>query len=122
MCPCILVRRFRLPIGTLVLLLAVVGWGLQYKTSLYPQANHRHAAAVIPAKLLNDGETSLTWNDAIPSTGSVLPIGLASPDAIATGYHREPERSEGHLCLVSQKVPREQRPDARFFLRGPPRL
>lgn len=114
-----LARRFRLPVGTL--LLAVVGWGLQYKASLYPQANHRHAAAVIPAKLLNDGETSLTWNDTIASTGPLFPIGLASLHVPATGYDREPGRSEG-ISFVSREVPREQRRDRRFFLRGPPRL
>lgn len=49
-------RRARLPIGTLVLLLAVFGWGLGYKVSLYNFGKPFHAASPRRAKLLTEAE------------------------------------------------------------------
>lgn len=49
-------RRARLPIGTLVLLLAVFGWGLGYKISLYGFGKPSHAASPRHAKLLTEAE------------------------------------------------------------------
>lgn len=113
--------HIRLPIGTLtlVLLLALIGWGLQYKTSLY-QRDHRHSTSVPPAKLLSEAERSSASKGVISSPVLTSPVGIASPHVPAAGYDRWSVRGERYFLFISQDAPLAHRLCTRFFLHPPP--
>lgn len=117
-----LARRFRLPIGTMVLLAAVVGWGLEYKVSLYEHGNPLTVTSSVPGKVLSDTDQCARGNGAAASIEAGSPTGDASLPVAAAGVFREPAGSEGELSLVSQDIRRERRSGQGISLRGPPRL
>lgn len=114
-------HRLRLLIGTLALLLAVLGWGLSYKTSLYRnQETIFHSALVPSAKFILENEKSLGSLVAVISSAPSRLPGLASPHFFAAGYDGKSLCGEGCLLCdwpneLSQHEPRWQ-----FFIRPPP--
>lgn len=112
-------HRTRVLIGTLALLLALIGWGFHYKTSLY-QGNHPHSGSVTPAKLLSEAERSSPSKRAITFPVLIPPVTIACSHVPAAGYENRSVRGERYFLLISQDAPRAHRPIKRFFLRPPP--
>lgn len=120
--PSQLACRFHLPMGTLLLLMAVVGWGLQYKTARYARdASHRVSSAV-PATFLNDGERTLISNAALQSRGSGLPVGLTSFNVYAAGDHPELLLFKGGLIPVPPVPTRKHGLSRQSSFRAPPAM
>lgn len=117
--------RVSLPTGTLVVLLALIGWGLQYKTSLYYHIFH--VSPEPPAKLLSDAERPATERCAVKSNGLASAVGKVRARnasyycALAAGSYGNPTRDEDPLLLVPRVVISSfHHPRTRFFLRPPP--
>jgi hypothetical protein len=120
MLSCKAAKKTRMPIGTLVLLLAVFAWGLQYKISLYHQGSGIHSGSAPPAKLLSDAERLYPEKYSIRSVPS-------APRIESTGFHALPSRQDDTSSHVEARIPLPLR-DARaayspfweFSLRSPP--
>ncbi len=113
-------HRFRWPIGSLVLLLALFGWGLEYKLSLYHEWEVHHISSDPPAKLLTEAERRIAPKGAITSPVLVRPIRVLSAHALVPEYGREQARSASPLLPVFQEAPARYRLAGRFFIRPPP--
>ena len=113
-------RSTGLPIGTAMLLVALIGWGLQYKTSLY-QERYLHSPSPSPAKLLSDAERGVTSKVVLGSHNSTPLAKIAKFRAPAASYQGEPLRDEGFVQFALHAVPPEYRAFRRFSLRAPPR-
>lgn len=113
-------HRARLPIGTLGILLALIGWGLQYKTSLY--FHLFQTSPEPPAKLLSDAErpriehrasVTLTQKDQARDTSHGVPAACCDCEAAA--------RDGGYVLLAARAaVSPTNRPRIWFQLRAPP--
>jgi hypothetical protein len=117
-------RRARLPIGTLALLLAVFGWGLHYKISLYQDLECSFSStSVPPAKLLSEAERIQVAKGGATSRISISGSRASSPDALApAGTHYSKSISHGSsFLLASREVVAERHLSSRqFFIRPPP--
>jgi hypothetical protein len=117
-------RRVSLPVGTFSILLALIGWGLQYKTSLYYHLFQTSPDP--PAKLLSDAERPSTGRSALTSDGLASVAGKvqarnASGCVLVAGCDGNPTRDDESFLLVSRVVTSSfYRPRTRFFLRPPP--
>jgi len=115
-------RRSRLPIGTLVLLLAVFGWGLGYKTSLYHPGKHFRAASPNPAKLLTETEREDSGKRAASLHGRAYPPGDGGVQALAGECETAWAAGESQVPAVSQSGGRIWRGFGLSLLRAPPRM
>lgn len=120
-----LARRTRLPIGKLLLLVAVFGWGLQYKLSLYHHCKPAHSTANPPAKLLTEAERTETERRATFKAAAVpvVPISLAGPSGpagLATTVDAGSSRTVAFLHLALAQAPPDHLRSARSFIRPPP--
>lgn len=117
-------HRARLPIGTLALLLAVFGWGLHYKISLYQDLGCSFSStSVPPAKLLSEAEKIHAAKGGVTSAISISASRLASPDVLAlVGKSYSKLISDGSsFLLASLEAGGEHHPNSRqFFIRPPP--
>lgn len=114
-------HRSRLLIGTAALLLAVFGWRLHYKTSLYQdQAKDLHSTLVPPAKLLSDAERSLSAKSVFASFVIVPPTGMTNSHALAAECVGEATRRAGYLPLPSLEALPEHDPCEQVYIRPPP--
>jgi hypothetical protein len=113
-------RRMRWPIGSLALLLALFGWGLEYKISLYHHGKPSHSTANPPAKLLTEAERRIAPKGAITSAVLVSPIRVLGAHALVAEYGREQARAAGSFLHVFQDAPARYRLAGRFFIRPPP--
>jgi len=112
-------HRVRLSAGTLVILLALIGWGLQYKTSLYH--NFFQTSPDPPAKLLSDAERPCTEQISLASVASKVRTKSVSHSVLAAAFEREPARAEDASLLVLQvAVSTPLRARTHFLLRAPP--
>lgn len=113
-------HRMRWPIGSMVLLLALFGWGLEYKISLYHHGKPGHSTANPPAKLLTEAERRIAPKGAITSPGLVSPTRVFSTHALVAEYCSERARVAGPFLRVFQDAPARYRLAGRFFIRPPP--
>ena len=116
------VCRFRLPMRTLLLLMAVVGWGVQYKTAHYAQDPSHGVSSGVPATLLDDGERTLRSDCAVAPDRSGPPVGLTSPDVPVAGFHFEPVLPKGGLLPSAHDGARKDRLKVESSFRAPPKL
>lgn len=112
-------RCIRLPIGTAVLLIALIGWGLQYKTSLY-QEKYLHSPSPTPAKLLCETDRNLTAQCVLDSSLSTPSLNIADLHVLAANYEGELLRFDGVVQAVLQYPPLRHRPFEQSCLRAPP--
>jgi hypothetical protein len=114
-------HRIRLPFGTLVLLLAVFGWGLQYKTSLYQdQRSNLHSKSLPPAKLLSEAERIASSKHAVSSAGLITGVTTATLGAPWAGYDAELTLCEGCLSPTQRGAAPTRSFSAKLFIRPPP--
>ncbi len=114
-------HRTRFPFGTVLLLLAVFGWGLHYKTSLYQdQAQDLHSTLIPPAKLLSDAERILSPKNAVASLVVVPPTRIATFHALAAERVGESAHLAGYLPVPSREQLPEHNPCRDVFIRPPP--
>lgn len=116
-----LAHRARLPLGTLILLLAVFGWGLEYKTSLYQdQQSNLHSKSQPPAKLLSEAERNVSSKRMVSFAGLIGGVKIATPDLLATGNSVEQARCVSELCLPPQETAPRRSSSTKYFIRPPP--
>ena len=118
------VHRARLPIGTLALLLAVFGWGLHYKISLYHDLECSFSSSSVPpAKLLSEAERIHVAKGSVTSAVSSSGSRVASPDALAlAGKRYSKSTSDGGSFLLAscEDVAERHRNSGQLFIRPPP--
>jgi len=112
--------RRRVPIGTLVLLLAVFSWGLEYKTSLYHQWRNPRASANPPAKLLTDAERCLFSKASGTGAGLVSLVRSSTEPAPAADLEREPDQFAPAPAFGSRDSILWHQPRRGRFIRPPP--
>jgi hypothetical protein len=115
-------RCTRFPIGTLALLVALIAWGLQYKTSLIraDQDDSLCRTLLLPVKILIDTEDSLPTKIAISSSASSVVRSPVSHLFLAVGCGTDAEPDETCLLLGLQHVAPEPHFSGEFFARPPP--
>jgi hypothetical protein len=114
-------HRVRLPIGTVVLLMAVFGWGLEYKTSLYQEpGNIFHSRSLPPAKLLTEAERTLSSKQAAFGYGLNRGAKFASSHLLAAGWRVDQTACEGWAPYAYEGETPERSFAAKFFIRPPP--
>jgi len=114
-------KRARLPLGTLALLLALFGWGLQYKTSLYHSGKDLHSHSVPPAKLLSEAERRISARHSVDSAVSAASVKTTAGHAEFADGDLSAENAAYNFALVSEHTPERQRPFWRLGPRSPPR-
>jgi hypothetical protein len=112
--------RKRLPIGMLALLLAIFGWGLEYKTSLYQHWRDPHPSSIPPAKLLAEGEKCDIEKLAASSIDSSSQVKVSSQLLPAAGFERERSRFEQPLSSATFDARRKLQRQTQSFIRPPP--
>lgn len=113
-------RRAGLPIGTIVLLVAVFGWGLQYKTSLYQDLEcNLHSKSLPPAKLLTEAERITASRRATTLAGATGMM-TATVHLPAAGCEIQLAQCESDLPLAGRAPVAARRLFAKLFIRPPP--
>jgi hypothetical protein len=119
-----LTRRTRFPVGTVMLLLALIGWGLQYKTSLIlaEQDHTLYSSEILPAKILSDREECLSSKTAAAASPSMAPERIpAHCPVLARGRDREIAQCQTSLLMASPIVLHVRaNSSATYFIRPPP--
>jgi hypothetical protein len=110
----------RRPFGTLVILLALIGWGLQYKTSLYYHPFQTSSAP--PAKLLSEAERpSPPQRINLSSVTTKVQVRTVIHCAWAVQVNRWAVRDAGDLVTARHSVASPvYRTRTWFLLRAPP--
>ncbi len=111
-----------MPIGTVVLLLAVFCWGLSYKTSLY---QNRHTTlqsrAFLPANILSEAERKAEPSRRVTTSGRKLIVQVVLYWIPATGPTIFDARGESQPARSKPRLIAELPPLAYLFIRPPPR-
>ena len=106
------------------LLLALVVWELQYKTSriLAEQDNTLYGTSLVPAKIYSDTEDGLTSKITAAVSASISPLRIASPphSFLAAGHDRGAEWCEIFRPFASIDIPQEHPDLTGFCIRPPP--
>lgn len=113
-------HRAQLPIGALLLVIALFAWGLEYKTSLYKHWRHPHASSFPPAKLLTDAERPLPSKRAATSYVATSPVRVSKTHALVARLDCKSAGSEGFSLPTLQDAPSHHCPSSRFIIRAPP--
>ena len=113
-------HRARLPFGMLVLLLAVIGWGLEYKISLY-RAIYLHSPSPLPAKLLSEAERKLASKRTAPALLESIRRMAAGTLSAVTAEYRDAALCIECCSIRASQDPRQERWIVRHLsLRAPP--
>lgn len=113
------VHRTRMPVGTLVIVFALIGWGLQYKTSLY--RHFFHASSNPPAKLLSDAERPSIEQSTLQSSSAKVTGRKASHWALDAARDCSRGADKNRFAFVPRMIASApRRTPVRFFLRAPP--
>jgi hypothetical protein len=115
-------RRTRFPIGTLALLVALIAWGLQYKTSLIlaDQDDSLCRTLLLPAKILIDTEDSLPTKIAVSSSASSAVRSIPNLHFLVALSSGDSEPGGRLLLPASQPDAPGHYFSRRFFIRPPP--
>jgi hypothetical protein len=114
------VRRIRLNLGILLLLLAVFGWGVQYKTSLYAEQVPSHHSEP-PAKLLSEAERADAAQAVVCVAVKNPELQHAAAGRLCVPIDLEPRRDDHQNVVCIFEASSELRPPVTTYLRGPPR-
>lgn len=114
-------HRGRLQIGMLMLLLALIGWGLQFNVSRFGE-KQLHAPPIPPGKLLLDADQGAAVTCAVACRVSLPPVRAMNLHVLAAVCGAEPECGHDDLQPAPQVIPPKRCLCARYFLRPPPSL
>jgi hypothetical protein len=115
-------HRPQIRIGMLALVLALVCWGVQYKTSLIfrDQGKTLYSSSRLPAKIFSESEKCFSATIAAASHDPITAVRAGSYYFLAVTPGSEAAPRESEIALSSLYIFPEYRRSSRSFIRPPP--
>ena len=114
-----MIGRTCCPVGAMVLMVALLGWALQYGVSLYQQNKEPQSSQLPPAKFLSEAERLLDAR-AGAAVSSVSPIGVPGSALCLAGTGLDSIPAMRFAPGVPHRTERVYTPSPHLWRRPPP--